>query len=204
MKQKDITSSSFPDIILTDSFTDNQNGWEITDTVKEVAALTDQGYHLVNKDVDRWHHFSIFPKFVTLKNLFIQCRIEVNKGIGPGQFGIIWGFDKKLQRLNRFCLSSEGRGCTVMHFERNHRPVFHRFYDPFMKIDASQPILLEILERDGYWYFRINKKLVYITHQTHMADLGNGIGFYVDPGVSINVKKLKMSKRGINKAFSLN
>jgi hypothetical protein len=73
-----------------------------------------------------------------------------------------------------------------------------------MKIDTSQPVLLEILQREDYWYFRINKKLVYITHQIHMAGLGSGIGFYVDPGVSINVKKLKVSKRGVNKAFSLN
>jgi hypothetical protein len=202
--QKNVDNAIPFQVILKDEFIDNRHGWELTNSNTEIAALTDQGYSLENKDIDSWHHFSLFPKVDSLKNLLIQCRIEIDSKAGPGQCGIIWGFDSKLRRLNRFCFSTKGRGCTVMHYEKNHRPVFHRFYDPFFNIDTSKPILLEIRESNDYWFFRINKQLVYIAHQIHFAEKGNGIGFYLDPGVSIRVKKLQVSQKGLSKAFSLN
>ena len=192
------------DIILKDDFIDNRNGWELSNKDTEKAEIAENGYQLENKDSGNWHHFSIFPKVSSLKNVLIQCRIEIDKHEGPGQFGLIWGFDQKLSRLNRFCFSAEGRGCSIMHFEKNHRPVFHRYYDPFLKIDLNKPVILELRESNDYWFFRVNKQLVYIAHQVHFASLGNGIGFYLDPGVGISVKKLQVSRRGLSKVFSLN
>ena len=192
------------DIILKDDFIDNRNGWELSDKDTEKAEIAENGYKLENKDSGNWHHFSIFPKVSLLKNVLIQCRIEIDKHEGPGQFGLIWGFDQKLSRLNRFCFSAEGRGCSIMHFEKNHRPVFHRYYDPFFKIDLSRPVIIELRESNDYWFFRVNKQLVYIAHQVHFGSLGTGIGFYLDPGVGISVKKLQVSRRGLSKVFSLN
>ena len=192
------------EMILKDDFIDNRHGWELSNKNSEKAEITENGYQLENKDSDSWHHFSIFPKIESLKNVLIQCRIELNSHEGPGQFGLIWGFDQKLSRLNRFCLSTEGRGCSVLHFEKNHRPVFHRYYDPFFKIDLSMPVVFELRESNDYWFFRINKQLVYMAHQIHFASIGAGVGFYLDPGVAISIKKLQISRRGLSKAFSLN
>lgn len=190
--------------IIKDDFLDNRNGWQLVDSDKETAMITPNGYKLVNKDIERWHHFSLYPELVSLKNLHIKCQLEIDADSGLGQIGLIWGFDKNLNRLNRFCMSTAGKGCSVMHFERNHRPVFHRFYDPFMDIDLSKPIVMEIREANDYWFFRINKKLVYIGHQTHFAAKGGGVGFYLDPGVVARIKGLRVSKRPISKAFSSN
>jgi hypothetical protein len=189
-------------VILRDDFTDNRHGWEITNSALESAALKEEGYCLENKDRDNWHHFSIVPGLESFKDVLIQCRIEVDPKAGPGQLGLIWGFDQNLRHLNRFCFSSGGRGCTVMHFQRNHRPVFHQFYDPFFQIDLSRPVLMEMRKKNGYWLFRINKERAYIGHQSHFSSLGTGIGFYLDPGVSIRVKTLQVSRLVLSKASS--
>ena len=191
-------------VVLTEDFSDNRLGWELTQNQTESASITESGYHLKNSSMSHWHHFSIFPGIASLQNTRIQCRIEIDPNSGPGQMGLIWGFDKKMSRLNRFCLSTEGRGCSVLHFQKNHQPVFHRFYEPFVAINRAKPVVLGIAEKYGYWSFYINKKLVYIGHQIHFSHLGNGIGFYLDPGVSITVQKIRITQKKTNKAFSLN
>jgi hypothetical protein len=194
-----------PDYIMNDDFEDNRYGWEIVSSTRETAIITPKGYQLENKDKDRWHHFSLFPEIDSLKDIVIKCRIEVDVDSGLGQVGIIWGFDKSMTRLNKFCLSAQGKGCSIAHFEKNHRPIFHRFYDPF--IDSGlfyRSAVLEIREANGYWFFRVNKQLVYIAHQIHFAHKGVGLGFYLDPGVIARVKKLHVYRRPVNKAFSSN
>jgi hypothetical protein len=64
--------------------------------------------------------------------------------------------------------------------------------------------VFELRESNDYWFFRINKQLVYIAHRIHFASIGAGVGFYLDPGVTISIKKLQISRRGLSKAFSLN
>lgn len=191
--QKRAESVNISQVIIHDDFTDNRNGWQLTDAETESAILTSDGYLLENKDNTRWHHFSIFPDITTLKNILIKCKLEIDIESVPGQAGLLWGFDKNKSQLNRFCLSAAGKGCSVMHFEKNHRPVFHRFYDPFVDIGLSRSVVMEIREANGYWFFRINKKLVYIAHEIHFASKGCGIGFYLDPGVKVRIKKLRVS-----------
>lgn len=191
--------------IIKDDFLDNRNGWQLVDSDKETALITPNGYMLVNKDLEHWHHFSLYPELASLKNLHIKCQLEIDADSGLGQIGLIWGFDKNLNRLNRFCMSSAGKGCSVMHFERNHRPVFHRFYDPFVSIGTlASTAVLEIREANGYWFFRVNKQLVYIGHEIHFATKGSGVGFYLDPGVKAVIKKLRVSRRLLSKASSSN
>ena len=96
-----------PDYIINDDFTDNRYGWEIVSSTKETAIITSKGYQLENKDKNRWHHFSLFPELESLKDIVIKCRIEVDVDSGLGQVGIIWGFDKSMTRLNKFCLSAQ-------------------------------------------------------------------------------------------------
>jgi len=206
MKNQNLANTPTPaDDIINDNFIDNRYGWEIVDSSKETAALTPDGYEIENKDKDRWHHFSLFPEIDSLKGIVIKCKLEVDVNSGLGQVGLIWGFDKSMSRLNRFCVSAEGKGSSVIHFEKNHRPVFHRFYDPF--VDSGlffRPAILEIREVNGYWFFRVNKQLVYIAHEVHFANKGVGFGFYVDPGVKVRVKKLRVYKRLASKVFSSN
>ena len=189
--------------LFYEDFSNNKANWEITKNEAETSTITENGYELKNTDQDRWHHFSVFPKIGNLKNIRIRCLLEVNELSSLGQIGIIWGFDKTLRRLNRFCISSSGNGCSIMHFERNHRPVFYRFFDPFFSIEKTRKVFFEIRERDNYFFFRINKKLVYIGHISNFADLGEGFGIYLDPGVSATVKKIKITKAILNRAFSL-
>jgi len=198
-------SNTPPEPIIVDDFIDNRNGWEIVDSDKETAQLTPEGYLLNNKDSDRWHHFSLYTGLSSLKDVAIKCKLEIDEASAVGQIGLIWGFDKNFSRLNRFCMSATGKGCSVMHFERNHRPVFHRFYDPFVDLGLlSRTAVLEIRETNGYWFFRVNKQLVYIAHEVHFAAKGAGIGFYLDPGVIVRVKKLRVTRHPISKVFSSN
>ena len=198
-------SSTPAEHIIKDDFIDNRYGWEIVDSDKETAMLTCDGYLLNNKDKDRWHHFSLFPDLTSLKGIAIKCKLEIESDSGVGQVGLIWGFDTKMSQLNRFCISAAGKGCSIIHFERNHRPVFHRFYDPFINIGTlSQTAVLEVREANGYWFFRVNQQLVYIAHEIHFAAKGAGIGFYLDPGVRVRIKKLRVARRPSSKAFSSN
>lgn len=190
--------------IIKDNFSDNRYGWEVVDSPTEKAAIARKGYVLENRNTQRWHHFSLFPALASLRDISIRCSMEIAADSGMGQMGLMWGYNEKLHQINRFCLSTSGIGCSVMHFERNHLPVFHRFYDPFVQINTNKPVMLEVREGKGYWYFRMNKQLVYIGHQIHFSNKGSGMGFYLDPGVKIRISTFEVTQRYANKVFSLN
>lgn len=205
--------------LFFDNFSNNNSGWEITNSDSETAIINENGYQLTNHTSERWMRYTLFPKIGDRKNLLIQCELEIDEHSDLGQIGILWGFNESHTRLNRFCISSSGNGCTIMHFNNNHRPVFFRFFDPFFSIDknsglaigesglkrtGTRKVSFEIRECNNYFFFRINKKLAYIGHVSHFADMGEGVGFYVDPGVSATIKKLKISRLTSSKAFSLN
>lgn len=178
---------------LYEDFQANFRGWQEVDNKEEFASIDMDHYILKNRDIDRWHHFSLFPDIPEVTGLYIRTLISIDPESHPGQFGLIWGFDPKMKRLNRFTLTSTGKGASVVHFERNHRPVFHRFYDHYFSVNTEKRILMEIREDSGYFYFTINRRLAYIGHTSHFVNNGYGVGFYLDPGVSIKVKKLQVA-----------
>lgn len=189
---------------LYERFEANLIGWEEVDNKDEYAAIEANGYILKNKDIHHWHHFSLFMLVPEQTGLYMRAIIEVDPESGPGQFGLLWGYNEKVSRLNRFCLSAAGKGTSIVHFERNHRPVFYRYYDHFTSFDTRKPVLLEIREHKGYFCFSVNRRTVYLAHCSHFADLGNGVGFYLDPGVSIRVKKFQVAQLvSPNTTFSL-
>ena len=190
--------------LFYENFSNNNANWEITQNDKESAAITTNGYELKNTDEDVWHHFSVFPEIGNTKNIRMRCLLEIDPKSDLGQIGIIWGFDQKMSNLNRLCISTNGTGCSVLHFTKNHCPVFFRFFDPFFSIGKTNKVLFEVREYKNYYFFRINKKLAYVGHVSHFADEGNGFGIYIDPGVSASVKKIKISRTTSNTVFSLN
>ena len=190
--------------LFYENFSNNNAGWEIVNNDTEAAVITENGYEIKNTDLDEWKRYTLFPNMDSKKNIRMRCTLEIIPGLSIGQIGIMWGFNEKHHQLNRFCISTSGSGCTIMHFEKNHRPVFYRFYDPFFSIGNTKEVAFEIREINNYFFFRINKQLVYIGHTSHFADLGSGFGFYVDPGVAASVKKIKIDRAISNKVFSLN
>ena len=179
--------------LLFEKFQNNQNEWEIVDAIDETAYIDEEGYHVSNKNENRWHHFSIHPLISTSKDRIVQCIIELEECNAYGQFGLMWGFDKSLKRVNRFSIPVNGKGSSIVQFEKNHKNIFYGFYEPYVSIDPNQPILFEISRVDRYYFFRVNKQLVYISHIAHFTDMGRGIGFYLEPGIKICVKKLRIS-----------
>ena len=112
-------------------------------------------------------------------------------------FGLVWGFDKNFEYLNRFTLSADGKRAIIMNFEKNHNHIIHRFHKRKLpKINMNEPVQFSIIKLNGNFYFLINKYIVYIAHESLFVNSGNYAGYYIEPRLSIKsnffeVKKIK-------------
>jgi len=66
-------------------------------------------------------------------NFIIQTEIELLSHQGYGQFGLVWGFDKPHDVLNRFTVSVDSNRFSVCRFKKNYERKHHRFSSKFEK-----------------------------------------------------------------------
>src|SRR3989304_635658 len=88
--------------ILEDSFVDNRNKREIVDNEDEYAWIKDGHYFLENKSESTWMYYTK-PVGTSRENDFIidATMIPLRKG-EFNNYGLVWGFEKEPERLNRF------------------------------------------------------------------------------------------------------
>ena len=108
---------------------------------------------------------------------------------------MVWGFDKNCENLNRFTLSADGQRALIMHFEKDHKNVFHRFQNRKLpKFNINKPVRFTIIKLGEYFHFLINKTNVYIAHESFFAACGNFAGYYIEPGLSIKSNYLEVKR----------
>lgn len=177
--------------LFYEPFTDNSRNWEEVDIPTEYAAITESGYTLQNRGNSNWTFYHLPMPLLPEDNFELRARIETAERMKEGEFGLVWGFGKKPELLNRFALSTDGRRCTVCYFEKNHRQIFHRFHALLPDL-STYPAEFFIRKYGAYYFFYLNNLLVYVGHKYHFTWQGNRIGFYVEPGLSITVTELSL------------
>jgi hypothetical protein len=196
------------EIVLEDDFNSHHEGWEIIKDEEEQAFIKDSYYWMENTSISRWMFYHKKMPLNLDENFIIKASIELlhNKQ-GYGQFGLVWGFDKKHSQLNKFVVSSNTSRFTISDFEKDHAFANHRFSgkyekDPFSKNEQ----FFSIVKLEDYYYFFLNghSKPVYVTHVSQMGQSGDRFGFYVEPGLMIRCNKISVKRLIVDPNFEHN
>ncbi len=181
--------------LLKEDFKNNKRKWEIVDIDTEYSAIKEAYYYMENKSSSQWNYYknksTIKPEdFYTL-----DTEIELLSAGKYGHFGLVWGFDKEREVINRFSLSADGTRAVIMQFEKDHRRIYHRFQTRNIpKINFKNPVRLTIIKLGEYLYFLINKINVYMAHESQFINDGPYFGYYIEPELSIRSKYIEITK----------
>jgi len=190
--------------LLSDDFNSNFEGWEIVDNEDEKSFIKDSHYWMENKTASRWMFYHKKMPIKKGENFVIQAEIELLSHRGFGQFGLLWGFDKPHEVLNRFTVSVDSNRFSVCRFEKNYERNHHRFSTKFEKDkDSGIKQFFSIKCIQGYCYFFLHPQQppVYICHRAHLVMDGQRFGFYVEPGIMIRCNKITIDRLIVNQEF---
>ena len=180
--------------LFKDEFANNLKNWEIVKNDDECAFIKDGYYWMENTSKSRWMYYKTKLPLKQKEDYLIDTEIEILSKVAYGHVGLVWGFDKEREILNRFTVSADGERLLIMHFQKNHHRVFHRYHSWELKGSSSKKIRLSIARIDGYFYFMVNGKTVYTAHTSQFADNGNYFGYYLEPGVMMRSKYIEAKR----------
>ncbi|MEY4702706.1 MAG: hypothetical protein RIR96_603 [Bacteroidota bacterium] len=182
--------------ILKEEFKNNTRKWEQVSSESEDATIRDGYYWIKNKTKSRWNYYKTKTKLNQKQDFMIESDFElVEKDDAYGHFGLVWGFDESREFVNRFTVSANGTRTLIMHFEKDHKRTFHRFHTRNAgKINLNQKIRLSIIKIGSYYHFLVNKKKIYIAHESMFCYNGPFIGYYIEPGLFVKSDYLEVKK----------
>jgi len=152
-------------VVFDKIFVPDQTAWEIVDKDSERAFIRNNHYYMENLTDSRWNiYHNNIPADIG-ENWMIETSMELLSHDQHGHFGIVWGFDENREYLNRFTVSADGERGVVMHFQKDHQRVFH-----------------------------VNRQLMYICEESHLANHGNGFGYYIEPGLFVRSSYMTVNK----------
>lgn len=189
--------------LLEDDFISDFEGWEIISDEDEKSFIKDSYYWMENKSAGRWMFYHKKMPVKNGENFIISAEIELLGHQGYGQFGLVWGFDKGHEVVNRFTISSDLSRFSVCKFQKDHFKVFHRFTNRFEDSSHKRKQFFSIMLLDDYYYFFLNPndRPVYICHKSQMSMEGNRFGFYIEPGILIRCDKISVKRIITNKNY---
>lgn len=182
-------------ILFEDSFSDNLHHWQLENQESEFAQIQEGHFVMENLSRSQWQfHRTLLPD-VLPKHFQIDASIELEKSSSIGHFGLVWGFGEMFTRLNRFTISANFKRAVLMHFERNHNPVIHRFQSREIPIIKNhEKIRFRVIQTHGYCFFYLQDQFVYLVHADHLADPNKAIGFYLEPNLKIRANNLSVKE----------
>jgi len=195
--QQFIVSKTVP--ITKETFDSNCNTWEIVDIPEEKSYIKDNYYWMHNKAESSWKYYKINTTLTQDDSWLMYAEIELLNKNEFGHFGLVWGFDQHRERLNRFTVSADRERSLILHFEKDHRHIFHRHQYCLHSVKQSAKIRMMIVKGNDFFYFYINDSLIYIAAHTHFAHLGQYSGFYIEPGLFIRSGRFDIYRLQIEK-----
>ena len=172
-------------VITDERFPPGPTRWEITQKPEEQSFI-DQGYYwMENRSYRRWMYYSYKLPLKPGEDWVLHTQMELLSSDGLGHYGLVWGYGKDLYNLNRFTVSADGERCVVMHFNKDHYVVHHRFHKRMDKPFDTEKITLTIMKIRNYYYFMLNKEILYISESSVFAADGPYAGYYVEPGLFV-------------------
>ena len=190
--------------LLRENFSSNKRKWEIIDNKNETAFIDKESYFMENKSVSHWHYYKIKTPLKSKDEFVIETEIQLLSKDQFGHFGLLWGFDKEDDVLNKFTISADGERALMMQFEKNHKKNYYRIQcRDFNKINTNNPVKMSIIKLGGFYYFCINNELINIVNESHFVITGSYIGFYLEPGIAIKSNRLEIKKLTARKMKSV-
>lgn len=187
-------------MVFNKVFVPGQSAWEMVDTDSERTFIKNNHYYMENLTESRWNYYKNKMPANIGENWMIETSIELLSRDQYGHFGIVWGFDEEREHLNRFTVSADGERGVVMHFQKDHHRVYHRYQKNFSDLSTSYPVNLAVLKLDNYFYFLVERQLMYICEQSHMANYGNGFGYYIEPGLFVRSSYMTVNRLTLNES----
>ncbi len=196
--------------VLTETFINNKRKWEEIDIESEKAIIKDGYYWMSNTSRNRWNFYKTKTSLRKGQDFIIETIIELEKKEDVyGHFGLVWGFDEDRKYLNRFTLSADGKRALIMHYEKDHHRIFHRFQNRKLpKFNMKKSVRFTIIKLEDYFYFFINKQKIYVAHASAFCANGSFIGYYIEPQLSMKsnffeVKKVKAHSKEVITSMQL-
>jgi hypothetical protein len=177
-----------------DYFLNNSKKWEEKEVADEYAKIHDGAYQLINRSNIRWHYYEKKCAVLRGRQWKIEASFKCNSTETSNQFGLVWGFDKHHDVLNRFSLAADGKAFSIVCFERNHHRIYHRFYSGDMKLSTKIYFKMSIERNIDYFYFKIDGCILYVCHAVHFLNFGNRFGFYIEPDLSVQCNHVICTK----------
>jgi len=181
-------------VVYDSLFVPEQSSWEIVDNESEKTYIENNHYYIENLTQSRWNYYKHKMPDHTGDNWVITSNIEILSKDQFSQFGLVWGFNEKKEYLNRFAISADGNRAVVMCFQKDHNRVFHRFQKTFTKHKNENTFELTICKLNNYFYFLLNRELIYICEKSHFAERGPYFGYYIEPGLKIRSSSISVNK----------
>ena len=180
--------------LFRDDFDNNLKNWEVAKDNSEESYLSGGHYWMKNTSEDIWMYYKMKMPLQKKGDFIIDTEIEILSKDEYGHAGLVWGFDKNMNILNRFSISADQERFLVMQFDKNHRKMHHRFHSWDLTKTETNIIRLSIAKLGDYFHFFRQNKLVYTCNAAHFADEGPYFGYYVEPGISIRSSYMEVKK----------
>ena len=190
--------------LLEDDFISDYEGWEIIADEDEKSFIKDSYYWMENKSNSRWMFYHKKMPIKEGENFIINAEIELLGNQGYGQYGLVWGFDKPHETLNRFTVSVESQRFSVCKFEKDYLRIHHRYSGKYEKaFESKNKQFFSIMRLEDYYYFFLHHydRPLYICHKSQMSMEGARFGFYIEPGIMMRCDKITIKRLVTNKEF---
>jgi hypothetical protein len=184
-----------------DDFSDNRNDWEIVENADESARLEDGLYVMENRCDGDWHYFDRACPGMDHIDWKLETVFKWKADGDMNHFGLVWGFEDRLDKLNRFSLSADGESATVMSFQKDHHRVYHRYNARGLRLGSDGIIRMTIFKRGNYYHFLINEQLIYVCHRDHFIAAGERFGFYIEPQLEVRSGWIKWQPLGTSSTY---
>ncbi|MEI8053449.1 MAG: hypothetical protein WCH52_06845 [Bacteroidota bacterium] len=181
--------------VLKENFTSNKRRWEITDADTENTYINEGHYFMQNKSIENWKYYKIKTLLKSKDNFVIDTTIELIDYDVPGHFGLVWGFNKDVNLLNKFTISVDAERSLMMFFDKNYRTIYSRYQcKKLPKINIKKPIRFSIIKLGVSYYFLVNNTIISIIHESQFIHDGPYLGYYIEPGLKIKSKYLTVKR----------
>ena len=131
----------------------------------------------------------------------INTEIELVSTASVGYYGIAWGLKKNIKTINCFCLAVDGQQCIMTSFSESMYLANYR-NQVLIETPLKGKIMFSILKTLDYYFFFLNKILLYVCSSQVFKNEGSFIGFYIDPQIFIRSAHLEVEQLVTTKAVA--
>lgn len=184
--------------IMEESFADNRNHWEITDSEDEYACIADGQYKLGNRSEQIWTFYGRPAQTNRHEEYIIDAEITFLSANKYSNYGIVWGYEREPETLNRFTLNAFSGRATITSFFRHGSETIKRFSKRCQNANAGKESTNRfiIMKLQNRLFFFINDLVnpVFESDINFFTWSGSYAGFYLEPGMVVSGKRFSVKK----------